>query len=268
MAGQILGDRYEVQQQLGKQSGRWTLLAQDLTTEQQVVIKVLFMDDDLNPEDLRLFEREVEVLKSLSHPCIPPYLNYFEQELPMSRVIALVQAFVPGKSLQHHLNRCRTFTEADARQFAMVMLKILQYLHSHNPPVIHRDIKPSSIVMYDRRPHLVDFGAVKLKNSQESSAFTMVGTYGYIPPEQFSGRAVLASDLYGLGATLIAMLTGKDPNSLPRKNGQFDLDAVVDLSPDLVDWLQWMTESSLDRRLQSVAEALQVLEARKTRRLL
>lgn len=66
MAGQILGDRYEVERQIGKQTGRWTLLARDLTTQERVVIKLLFLDDALEWDDLKLFEREVEILKSSS----------------------------------------------------------------------------------------------------------------------------------------------------------------------------------------------------------
>jgi serine/threonine protein kinase len=100
MAGQILGDRYEVERQIGKQTGRWTLLARDLKTQERVVIKLLFLDDALEWDDLKLFEREVEILKALSHPSIPRYLGFFEHQLPNDKALALIQTYVPGKSLE------------------------------------------------------------------------------------------------------------------------------------------------------------------------
>ncbi len=263
MSGQILGDRYEIEKQLGKQAGRWTLLARDMQTQEQVVIKLLFKDELMTPEDLKLFEREVAILQNLSHPCIPHYLDYFEQELPTTRAIALVQAFVPGKSLQEIVQQGRTFTESETKQIAKILLKILEHLHSQITPVIHRDIKPSNVVIgLDKRPYLIDFGSVKTMVTQDhTAAYTMVGTYGYMPPEQFGGRAVIASDLYSLGTTLITLVTGKEPAVLPRKGTRFDLEAVIDLSPAFADWLYWMTEISVDRRLQSATESLKVLEA-------
>ena len=261
MAGQLLGDRYEIEEELGKQAGRLTVLARDLTTNIQVVVKLLFLDDELDPEDLKLFGREVETLQSIDHPCIPKFLEYFEEILPRSRAIALVQTYVPGKSFQQIIDRGRTFTEPEVKQMGVILLKILSHLHSQNPPILHRDLKPSSIVLgSDRRPHLVDFGSVKMLKSMESVNFTMVGTYGYIPPEQFSGRTVLASDLYSLGMTLIAMLTGKSPTELPRKKGYYDLSSSGDLSPSFVTWLHSITETNLTRRVKSVEEALRMLK--------
>jgi eukaryotic-like serine/threonine-protein kinase len=267
MSGQILGDRYEVERQLGKEAGRWTLLARDLQTQDRVVVKLLFLDESLGTEDLKLFDREVKILRTLSHPCIPAYLDYFEHDLLSSKAMALVQTYVPGKSLQDVMNSGRTLTETEAKQFATVLLKILIYLHEQTPPIIHRDIKPSNIVVgSDRRPYLVDFGSVKTRlTQQETGGYTMVGTYGYMPPEQFSGRAVISSDLYSLGATLIAMMAGKPSAELPRRGTQFDLPKILDLSPAFADWLHWVTEISVEKRLRSSSEALKVLESGQAR---
>jgi eukaryotic-like serine/threonine-protein kinase len=262
MTGQLIGDRYEVEKQLGKQAGRWTLLAVDNQTQAQVVIKLLFKDELMAAEDLKLFGREVSILQSLSHPCVPQYLDYFELELPTTQALALVQGYVPGKSLQEIMQQGRTFSEAETKQIAKVLLKILEHLHGQITPVIHRDIKPSNVVIgLDKRPYLIDFGSVKTMINQETSAYTMVGTYGYMPPEQFGGRAVAASDLYSLGMTLMSLVTGQESALLPRKGMAVDLSSIVDLSPAFADWLGWMTETTVDRRLQSASEALQVLEA-------
>jgi serine/threonine protein kinase len=260
MSGQILGDRYEVERQIGKQTGRWTLLARDQITQQQVVIKLLFLDEQLEWDDLKLFEREVEILKSLSHPSIPRYLGYFEHQLPNDKALALIQTYVEGKSLEQCMQQGRIFTEAETKQLAKALLNILVYLHGRQPPIVHRDIKPSNILLANRQAYLVDFGSVKaLKGTGETSAFTVVGTYGYMPPEQFSGRAVPASDLYSLGATLIALLTGTHPSSLPRKGVKIDFGQTTRVSPEFADWLEWMTEPNLEQRSKSAQEALDML---------
>jgi serine/threonine protein kinase len=261
MAGQILGDRYEVERQIGKQTGRWTLLARDLQTQEQVVIKLLFLDEALEWDDLKLFEREVETLKALSHPSIPRYLGFFEHQLPNDKALALIQTYVEGKSLEQCLQEQRVFTEAETKQLAKALLRILLYLHGQQPPIVHRDIKPSNILLANRQAYLVDFGSVKsLKGSGDTSAFTVVGTYGYMPPEQFSGRAIPASDLYSLGATLTTMLAGTHPSSLPHKGMKLDFENIADLTPAYAEWLGWLTDPNLEHRAKSAQEALTALE--------
>jgi serine/threonine protein kinase len=260
MSGQILGNRYEVERQIGKQTGRWTLLARDLQTQEQVVIKLLFLDEQLDTDDLKLFEREVEILKSLSHPLIPRYLGYFEHQLPNDKALALIQTYVEGKSLEQCMQQGRIFSEAEVKQLGKALLNILVYLHGRHPPIIHRDIKPSNILLASRQAYLVDFGSVKTFSGAETTGFTVVGTYGYMPPEQFSGRAVPASDLYSLGATLIALLVGTHPSSLPRRGARFDISQIPNLSPEFFDWLNWLTDPNLDKRAKSAQEVLHALE--------
>ncbi|MBW4469648.1 MAG: serine/threonine protein kinase [Stenomitos rutilans HA7619-LM2] len=261
MAGQILGDRYEVERQIGKQTGRWTLLARDLVTQDRVVIKMLFLDETVEWDDLKLFEREVEILKSLSHPAIPRYLGFFEHQLPNDKALALIQTYVEGKSLEQCLQEQRLFSEAETKQLAKALLHILVYLHGQHPPIVHRDIKPSNILLANRQAYLVDFGSVKaLTNSGDTAAFTVVGTYGYMPPEQFSGRATPASDLYSLGATLTAMLAGTHPSSLPHRGMKIDFAAIANLSLAYVEWLEWLTDPNLERRAKSAQDALTALD--------
>lgn len=260
MAGQILGDRYEVERQLGKQTGRWTLLARDLQTETLVVLKLLFVDEQLEWDDLKLFEREVEILKSLTHPSIPKYLGYFEQQLPNAKALVLIQTYVEGRSLEQCLQQGRLFSEAETRQIAKALLSILTYLHGSNPPIIHRDIKPSNVLLANRQLHLVDFGSVKQVSGNDTTAFTVVGTYGYMPPEQFSGRAVPASDLYSVGATLLALMSGMHPSSLPRTGTKVDFAKIPAISPSFAEWLAWLYDINLESRVKSAPEALKGLE--------
>jgi len=263
MIGKILAERYEVQRQLGKQTGRQTLLARDLQTQELVVIKQLFLGGDFEWQDLKLFEREAETLKTLSHPAIPRYLDYLEIDDPDSKGFALVQTYVEGKTLEEHLRSGRTFSESDVKELAKSLLEILIYLQEQNPPVIHRDIKPSNILLHSRSGHtvgqvyLVDFGSVQNQAAKIGGTITVVGTYGYMAPEQFGGRSVEASDLYGLGATLIYLVTGLHPTELSQQDLRIQFaDRVTQLNSNLIDWLEWMTEPSLDKRLSSAGEAL------------
>ncbi|MBG1263318.1 serine/threonine protein kinase [Nostoc commune] len=266
MIGEILGERYEVQQLLGKKAGRRTLLARDLQTQELVVIKLLSFGGDFEWDSLKLFEREAETLKSLSHPLIPQYLNYFEVNLPTIKGFALVQTYIPAKTLEQYLQSGRTFTEAEVKQIAKALLEILIYLHGLYPPVIHRDIKPSNILLGERsgnsvgQVYLVDFGSVQTVLATETGTRTVVGTYGYMPPEQFGGRTVAASDLYSLGATLIYLMTGNHPADLPQKDFRIQFEQVANVSPSFSNWLKWMIEPSLEGRFSSAAGASAALE--------
>ena len=267
MAGKILAERYEVQRQLGKQTGRQTLLARDLQTQELVAIKQLFLGGDFEWQDLKLFEREAETLKALSHPAIPRYLDYLEIDEPDNKGFALVQTYVDGKTLEEHLRSGRTFSEIEVKELAKSLLEILIYLHEQNPPVIHRDIKPSNILLHSRsgntvgQVYLVDFGSVQNQAAKFGGTITVVGTYGYMAPEQFGGRSVPASDLYGLGATLIYLVTGLHPTELSQQDLRIQFaDRVSHLNPNLIDWLEWMTEPSLEKRLSSAGEAWRALK--------
>lgn len=266
LLGEILENRYKCSRRLGKQAGRQTLLARDLKTQQQVVVKLLSFSSDFNWEDLKLFQREVETLKSLSHPAIPRYLDSFEIDTPSRKGFALVQTYIEAKSLQEYLSDGRTFSENEVKQLATALLDILGYLHQRQPPVIHRDIKPSNILLKNRsgnsvgEVYLVDFGAVQTLATQQGKTVTVVGTYGYMPPEQFGGRAVPASDLYGLGATLIALITKQHPADLPQQDLRIEFEQFTELSPGFSNWLKWMTHPSLERRPASVQIAKEVLE--------
>ncbi|WP_375513167.1 serine/threonine protein kinase [uncultured Nostoc sp.] len=266
MIGQILGERYEVQQLLGKKAGRITLLARDLKTQEVVVIKLLSFSGDFEWDSLKLFEREAETLKNLAHPLIPRYLDYFEINSPTIKGFALVQTYIPAQTLEQYLQTGRTFTEAEIKQIAKALLEILIYLHGLYPPVIHRDIKPSNILLGERsgnsvgQVYLVDFGSVQTVLATETGTRTVVGTYGYMPQEQFGGRTVPASDLYSLGATLIYLVTGTHPGDLPQKDFRIQFEVAANLSPSFSNWLKWMVEPSLERRLSSAAVAIAALE--------
>ena len=262
-AQEILVERYQLQRVLGKSAIRQTWLARDLTNEEQVVVKLLTANDQLQWYDIQLFEREAKVLRQLNHPRIPQYYDDFVLEGDVI-YFALVQEYIPAKSIKELLASGTTFSETEVREIAIAVLKILIYLHKLNPPVLHRDIKPSNLLL-DRSPnknqiYLVDFGAVQDRVAAEGATFTVVGTYGYAPLEQFGGRATPASDLYALGATLINLATNISPADLPQFDSRMQFSHLVKFNPGFIRWLQQMTEPNLEYRFQRATEALKALE--------
>ena len=226
-----------------------------------VVVKLLAFGGDIQWDDLKLFEREAQILKQLHHPRIPQYLDYFCID-DRTLWFGLVQEYIPGESLKEKLTVGTRVSEKQAKKIAAEVLKILMYLHELNPSVLHRDIKPSNLIWgEDNRIYLVDFGAVQDKAAKEGVTFTIVGTYGYAPMEQFGGRAVPASDLYALGATLIHLLTGVPPSELPQQDLRLQFSERVNLSPSFVRWLHKLTEPAPEQRFASARQALDALKS-------
>ncbi|MBL1176731.1 serine/threonine protein kinase [Pantanalinema sp. GBBB05] len=267
-AQNILHDRYQLQAKLGQTAGRQTWLAEDLATvpHQSVIVKLLAFADQVNWETLKLFEREANILRQLDHPMIPKYRNYFSID---DRVLwfGLVQDYIPGNSLKDLLAQSKRFSEAQVREIATEILAILIYLHELSPPVLHRDLKPSNLILgEDQRVHVIDFGAVQDRAAVEGATFTVVGTYGYAPMEQFGGRTIPASDLYSLGATLIHLLTGIAPADLPQRQLRIQFNHVVSISPALVQWIETLTDPDAQQRFQTARQALTALTTRQPER--
>ncbi|HLO88865.1 MAG TPA: serine/threonine-protein kinase [Nostocaceae cyanobacterium] len=261
---QILQERYQLQRQLGNNGIRQTWLARDLQANDQekaaVVVKLLAFGGAVQWDDLKLFEREAQILKQLDHPRIPRYIDYFCID-DRNLWFCLVQQYIPGQSLKEKLQTSHRFGERQTRLMAIEVLQILTYLHELNPGVLHRDIKPSNLIWgQDDHIYLVDFGAVQDKAAKEGVTFTVVGTYGYAPMEQFGGRAVPASDLYALGASLIHLLTGVAPGDLPQKDLRLQFQDKVSLSSHFTTWLQKLTEPAPEQRFPTARAALEELK--------
>ncbi|MBF2066959.1 MAG: serine/threonine protein kinase [Calothrix sp. C42_A2020_038] len=262
---QVLQNRYQLQRQLGNNGIRQTWLARDLQAESDgeslVVVKLLAFGGAVQWDDLKLFEREAQILKQLNHPRIPQYLDYFCID-DRSLWFGLVEKYIPGESLKEKLTACQRFSSKQVHKIAVEVLTILIYLHELNPIVLHRDIKPSNLIWgEDNHIYLVDFGAVQDKAAKEGVTFTVVGTYGYAPMEQFGGRAVPASDLYALGATLIHLLTGFPPSELPQRSLKIEFSHLVNVNPSFLEWLQKLTEPAPEDRFFSATQALTALES-------
>ena len=261
-AQQVLQGRYQLKQPLGQNPGRQTWLAYNLEVSppELVIVKLLAFNPQMQWDEFKLFEREAQVLKQLNHPRIPRYRDYFSLDKEAGAGLfwfGLVQQYIPGTCVRQLLDQGKRFTETEVQKIATDVLEILIYLHGLNPPVLHRDIKPSNLILgNDEQVYLVDFGAVQDTAATEGITFTVVGTTGYAPLEQFWGKTVPASDLYALGATLIHLLTGTAPADLPAKDLRIQFRDRISVNPRLIRWIEGLTEPDLEQRFTQASEAL------------
>jgi serine/threonine protein kinase len=259
--GPLLDGRWQLGPRLGKGNQAHTYLAKDTTgKEDVVVVKQIQLGKNADWKGFDLFEREARVLKALRHPGIPRYLAHFESS---PGVFNLVMERKPGPTLRAMSTRVR-FSTAELRDILGRVLAILDYLHRLSPPVIHRDIKPGNLVRAaDGAIALVDFGGVRdAVREGERGGSTMVGTFGYMAPEQLHGQATGATDIYALGATIVALAGGVDPEEVPRKGLRMDLPRhLPDLEPALRGVLEKMTEPDPEQRPQSARDVLALLAA-------
>ncbi|GAB4184838.1 MAG: hypothetical protein Fur006_22640 [Coleofasciculaceae cyanobacterium] len=269
--GEMIAQRYRIVEPLGQGASGITYLAEDLQRKRQVALKAMSLGTQNHCKAIEQFEREAVVLAQLNHPAIPRYWDYFHVDTPSDRSFYIAQQLVEGQSLAALVQNGWRANEAEVRRIAIQLLEILVYLHERTPALIHRDIKPQNIIRRaDGQVFLVDFGAVYssdrtsiANNNIIAGTFgTVIGTFGYMAPEQFLGQAVPATDLYGLGATLLFLLTHCCPADLPTDGLKFDVRDRLQISDEFADWLEKMLEPDVVNRFSSAKEALAVLPGR------
>jgi serine/threonine protein kinase len=263
----LLKDRYRAIKPLGQGGFGITFLAvdEDKPSQPRCVIKQFFpqaQGTNTVQKAAELFTQEAVRLDELGkHPQIPELLAYFSQDSQQY----LVQQFIDGQDLAQELAANGAFNEAQIRALLNDLLPVLQFVHQHH--VIHRDIKPENIIRRrsDSQLVLVDFGASKVATGTAlARTGTAIGSAGYAAPEQNLGRAVFASDIYGLGVTCIHLLTGRHPFDLfdPSENAWVWRQALRSpVSDALGRILDKMLESAISRRYQSAGEVLKDLNA-------
>lgn len=208
------------------------------------------------------FEREANLLATLNHPAIPEIYDYFSAP----ERSYLVMEYINGKDLEAILNETKGFLPAaQVVEWAIQLCDVLTYLHTHKPPIVFRDVKPSN-VMIDHHGHvrLIDFGIAR--GFEAGQKGTMIGTEGYSPPEQYRGEASPSGDLYALGATLHHLLSKRDPRLEPPFS--FSERPLRKLNPEVSAELDAVINTALaynpeDRfqSAQAMRAALQVLGA-------
>ena len=264
----LIGGRYQIINNLGKGGFGETFLATDthLPSQKLIVIKRLQQLNYQHKVSVNLitdlFKKEAKILEDLGQHCphIPTLYAYFVE----NDRFYLVQEYIEGKSLLD----VGVITSQECLRILTSLLKTLHYIHSKK--IIHRDIKPENIIIRnsDREPVLIDFGAVKetmgtiALNSHSLVSSVIIGTQGFMPPEQTTGRTVYSSDLFALGLTMIYSLTGKYPIELKNNylNGELEWhNDISNIEPSLQKVLEKATRIDLSQRYATAEEMYQDL---------
>ena len=230
----LLQNRYRVMNVLHQREDRVTTLYDVVDVKDQDTPKVLKVLYTRNPDTISRFDREADLLKNYRIEGLPTVGQdgYFPIEFPNNPIPAhcLVMEKIPGLNLEQWLKQHGAIDERRAIDWLKQLTTILERLHSNN--FIHRDIKPSNI-MYrnsDNRIFLIDLGAVRLINQNiDEQTTTTIGSFPYMAPEQYKGKADFKSDFYALGRTFVHLLTNKNPSQIEQ---------------DTQEKLLWLTEST------------------------
>ena len=261
-AGAVIGKRYTLERRIGTGGSAVTWLAGDRVTGKRVTLKLLSLGALGDWKSYELFEREAGVLRSLHHEGIPAYLDSFKSGTGAKTELVIVQEYVDGMNLQDKVASGWRGTEEEICAIAERLLGSMKYIHSLRPPIIHRDCNPRNVIVRDDGAvFLVDFGGVQdaLRLSTSASQ-TVIGTPGYMPMEQFVGRASVRSDLYACAATILFMLTHKNPQELPVKDMKIDVPAIIDISPGLAAVLDSWLQPDESKRTLPVDTAIRYLK--------
>jgi outer membrane protein assembly factor BamB/tRNA A-37 threonylcarbamoyl transferase component Bud32 len=221
-------------------------------------------DPRLRRIGIQNFEREANILASLSHPAIPKIFDFFSE----GERSYLIMEFVQGETLEVLLEtHNQPFSQEEVADWGLQICDVLAYLHSQKPPVIFRDIKPGNLMLTrDNRIVVIDFGIAKV--FEHGQRGTMIGTEGYSPPEQYRGAAEPRGDLYALSATLHHLLTARNPQLEPpftfheRPIRMFNPNISIDLEAVVMRALSY----DVQERYSSATEMAQALNSAVPRR--
>jgi serine/threonine protein kinase len=244
--GTLLNNRYKIVEILG-QGGMGSVYR---AVDENLGVEVAVKDNLFTTEEYaRQFRREAVILANLRHANLPRVTDHFVME---GQGQYLVMDYIEGEDLRQRMERVGVIPEEEVITIGAAVCDALAYLGSRQPPIIHRDIKPGNVKI---TPHglifLVDFGLAKtMRGSQATTTGARAMTPGYSPPEQYgTARTDQRSDIFSLGATLYAALTGATPeDALARAMDQADLTPIRKHNPRISRRLATVIEKALEVR--------------------
>ncbi len=253
--GHLLYNRYRIHSILAHGGMGSIYQALDESLGVEVAVKENLIP---NPEYSRQFHREATILASLRHPNLPRVTDHFVIE---GEGQYLVMDYIEGEDLRQRMSRTLGISETEALLIGIAICNALDYLHSRQPSILHRDIKPGNIKITPRgQIFLVDFGLAKIVRSGQATTIGAQSlTPGYAPPEQYGEGTDSRSDIYSLAATLYAALTNALPeDGLARAIGSANLTPLRQRSPHISDRVAMVIERGMavspEARFQSAVE--------------
>jgi len=217
-AGVVLQDRYRVIKVLGRGGMGAVYLAEDQRLNNRYTAIKEMSTKAVGPGKLEdavaAFKKEAAILSNLKHPSLPKISDFFSEG---EEKWYLVMDYIQGENLSTILRNRGKIPQNEVMKWAGELASILEYLHSQNPPIIFRDLKPSNIMLTpEGKIELIDFGIARHFKSDVAVDTTAYGSTGFAPPEQYGKKQTdERSDIYSLGATLHYLLTGIDPTKTP-----------------------------------------------------
>lgn len=262
--GLVIGGKYEILKEIGQGGMSIVYVAMDIRLNKQWAVKELKNDGTQSVEMLlKGIEREANILKKVDHPVLPRIVDIIDEQ----GIIYVIMDYIQGLAMDLILKEEGAQPQERVIEWAKELASALDYLHSMNPPIIYRDMKPSNIMLQpDGRVKLIDFGTAKEYKVENIADTTALGTRGYAAPEQFGddkGRGIYKTDartdIYCLGVTMYHIVTGMNPSEPP-----YEIKPIREWNPALSSGLENIilkcTQPSPGDRYQSCSELIYALE--------
>lgn len=257
--GSLVDGKYKILNEVGHGGMSIVYLAMNEKANKQWAIKEVRKDGVKDFEVVKQsLVAETDMLKKLNHPYLPDIVDVIEDD---DRFL-IVMDYIQGNSLSKAIEEYGALPQDDVIHWAKQLCDVLGYLHSQNPPIIYRDMKPANIMLKpDGNITLIDFGTAREFKEKNLADTTCLGTMGYAAPEQFGGMGQTdgRTDIYCLGATLYHLVTGKNPCEPP-----YEIRPIREINPSLSGGLERIilkcTQPNPANRYQNAAELMYALE--------
>ncbi len=257
--GSIVDGKYKILNKIGQGGMSVVYLAMNEKANKQWAIKEVRKDGVQNYEVVKQgLIAETDMLKKLSHPNLPSIIDVIDSE----DTFLIVMDYIEGNSLSKRLEESGAQSQEDVIEWAKQLCDVLGYLHTREPAIIYRDMKPSNVMLKpDGDVSLIDFGTAREFKSDKVEDTTCLGTRGYAAPEQFGGQGQTdaRTDIYCLGATMYHLVTGHNPAVYP-----YEMKPIrswnASLSAGLEEIILKCTRQNPNDRYQSCNELLYALD--------
>lgn len=214
--GSIIDNKYEILKEIGKGGMSTVYLAMDKRLNKQWAVKEIqkIANDKNNEIVVQSLLVEANMMKKLDHPSLPRIVDIIDT----GKVIYVIMDYIEGESLDKILKASGAQSQDKVIEWAKQLCDVLNYLHSQNPPIIYRDMKPSNVMLKPEGTlKVIDFGIAREYKEHNIADTVSLGTKGYAAPEQFGGKGQTdaRTDIYCLGVTLYHLITGQNPTEPP-----------------------------------------------------
>lgn len=256
IVGTLVDGKYEILKMIGKGGMSEVYLAMDKNLNKQWAVKEIKkrVRDKNNEVVVQSAIAEANMMKNLDHPCLPRIVDIIDRE----DVIYVIMDYIEGEPLSRILEKFGVQSQENVIEWGKELCGVLDYLHTQNPPIIYRDMKPANIMLQPNgNIKLIDFGIAREYKEQNLEDTINLGTKGYAAPEQFGGKGQTdaRTDIYCLGVTLYHLVTGKNPCEPP-----YEIYPIRYWKPELSSGLESIilkcTQLNPAERYESCAEVL------------